>query len=215
MEISTLTAQFREGNGKGASRQLRMQEYIPAVVYGLDGDALSITLPKKEFVKLIEDSGEYALIQIEVEGKPELNTPTMVRDVQRDPIKDHIIHADFLRIDLTKKLIISVPVNLTGQAKGVVAGGVIDQQLRELEIECLAIDVPNEVKVNIASLDIGDNLHVSDIKLSRNITLITDSEQVLASVHAPRALVEEEVEEGEESAEVPLVGEEEDADESN
>lgn len=217
MEISTLTAHVREGNGKGASRQLRRQEQIPGVVYGLEQDALQITLPQKELVKLIAESGEYALVQIEVSDKPELSTPTMIREVQRDPIRDHVIHADFLRIDLTKKLITSVPVVLTGQAKGVVAGGVIDHQLRELEIECLAVDVPSEIKVNVADLDIGDSLHVSDMKVSNKIDIITDSDQAVASVHAPRAAIEEEaeaMEEGEEGVEVPLVGEEEAAEET-
>lgn len=214
MEISTLTVRMREGNGKGAARQLRMQEFIPGNVYGLEKEPFSITLPQKELVKLVEDAGEYALVELQVEDKAELTTPTMIREVQRDPISDHIIHTDFLRIDLSKKLTTVVPITLTGQAKGVVAGGIIDQQLRELEIECLAVDVPSEIKVKVNDLDVGDSLHVSDIKISRNINLVSDPEDVVASVHAPRALVEEETEEGEESAEVPEVGKEND-EESN
>ncbi len=207
MEISTLDVKVRDGRGKGASRQLRMKEYIPAVVYGLEKDALSVSLNQKAFNKLVEVAGQHALVQLDVTENPELSGPTMIRGLQRHPIKDHIIHVDFLRIDLTKKLTTSVQVHLVGQAKGVVAGGVVDHQLREVEIECLANDVPSEIKVNIANLDIGDNLHVSDLKISRNITLITEADQVIASIHAPRAVVEE-TEDMEESVEVPLVGEE-------
>ena len=208
MEISTLDVKVRDGRGKGASRQLRMKEYIPAVVYGLEQDALSVSLNQKAFNKLVEVAGQHALVQLDVAENPDLSGPTMIRGLQRHPIKDHIIHVDFLRIDLNKKLTTSVLLHLVGQAKGVVAGGVIDHQLREVEIECLAVDVPAEIKVNIANLDIGDSLHVSDLKVSRNITLVTDAEQVVVSVHAPRAAIEE-VEEGlEEGVEVPLVGEE-------
>jgi large subunit ribosomal protein L25 len=208
MEISTLDVKVRDGRGKGASRQLRMQENIPAVVYGLEKDALSVSLNQKAFNKLVEVAGQHALVQLDVAENPELSGPTMIRGLQRHPIKDHIIHVDFLRIDLNKKLTTSVQVHLVGQAKGVVAGGVVDHQLREVEIECLAIDVPSEIKVSIANLDIGDSLHVSDLKVSRNITLVTDAEQVVASVHAPRALEEVVEEELEEGVEVPLVGEE-------
>lgn len=207
MDIQTIKVSTREETGKGPARRKRVVGTIPAVIYGENKESVAITVNAKAFGALVHGSqGEHAVVQVDVEDKPELSGPSMIKDVQHHPIKEHIIHADFLRIKLDQTIQTLVPINLVGHCVGLVEGGVPDQQLRELEIECLPLDVPEHIDVDITNLHIGDLLHVSNLEDQPKLKILTDPERTIIAIHAPRvaasaATAGEEGEEGEEAAE--------------
>lgn len=204
MDVTTLKAKMRPTSGKGSARRLRAAGIVPGVLYGGDRGPVRICLDQHDFGLLIHHghSGRHAILQLEIEDQPELNTPALVKEVQHHPLRDTIIHADLLRIHLDERIQTVVPVELTGQPPGVVEGGILDRQLREIEVECFALDVPEAFVVDVSELHIGESLHVSDLAVPENATILTDPERALVAVLAPRLVVEEEAaEEGEEGEE--------------
>jgi len=178
------------------------------VLYGGDKEPLSLTLDKREFEKVLHGrGGEHAVVQITVSGSPETNCPALIKSVQHHPVRGEIVHADFLRIRLDERITTLVPIVLRGQAKGVVDGGVLDHQLRELEVECLALEVPEEIVVDVTDLALGDSIHVSAIQAPPNVKIVTEPDRTVAAVHAPRVLREAAA--AEEPTEPAKVGEEE------
>ncbi len=199
MELHKLTIDVREdANGKGAARQLRRSGQIPVVLYGGNKEPVSVQVEEKEFIHLIHGrGGEHAIVQLECGADPGLNSPAILKEVQHHPIRGDVLHADFMRIRLDERLQTLVPIVLTGQAKGVVEGGVLDHQLREVEVECLALDVPEQIELAVDDVGIGEGLHVSDLQVSDNVTILTESDRSVMAILAPR-VVEEEAPEGEE-----------------
>ena len=199
MELQTFTVKTREDAGKGAARQSRMKGSIPCVLYGGGEEPVALAANSRDFEVLLHaHAGSHAVLQLDVANQPALNTPVLVKDVQRHPVMDTLMHADFLRISLDERIHTSTVIELTGQCKGVVAGGVLEQQLRELEIECLALDVPEAIVVDVSGLDIGDSIHVAALEVSGKITVLTEPDRTVAAVHAPRVV--KETAEGEEEA---------------
>ena len=200
MELHKLAIDPRDkAAGKGAVDRLRKTGQIPVVLYGGGKETVSIQVDEKEFLHLIHGrGGEHAIVQLECENQPGLSSPAMLKAVQHHPIRGEVLHADFLRISLEERIQTVVPLILTGQSKGVVEGGVLDHQLRELEVECLALEVPEVIEVDISGLAIGEGLHVSNIQIPPNVTVLTESDRAVASVLAPR-VVEEAAAEGEEA----------------
>ncbi|MBI3117470.1 MAG: 50S ribosomal protein L25, partial [Candidatus Hydrogenedentes bacterium] len=136
MELQTLKVNTRGGQGKGPARRTRQAGEVPAVIYGDKQDAVAIVIDLKTFDRVIHGAmGEHAIVQLEVADKPEISGPALIKEVQHDPVKAKILHADFMRIRLDERLETVVSVVLVGRAKGVIDGGVIDQQLHEIEIE--------------------------------------------------------------------------------
>ena len=200
MDIQTIKVSTRAETGKGPARRKRAAGSIPGVIYGENQESVAVTVDAKTFSALVHGSqGEHAVVQVEVEDKPELSGPSMIKDVQHHPIKEDIVHADFLRIRLDQRIQTLVPINIVGHCVGIVEGGVPDQQLREIEIECLPLDVPEQIDVDITDLHIGDLLHVSDMAAPEKLTIITDPERTIIAIHAPRVVKSEE--EGEEEGE--------------
>lgn len=199
MDIQTIKVSTRGETGKGPARRNRAAGSIPGVIYGENKESVAVTLNAKEFSALVHGSqGEHAVVQIDVEDKPELSGPIMIKDVQHHPVRSHIVHADFLRIKLNEKIQTLIPINLTGHCVGIVEGGVPDQQLRELEIECLPLDVPESFDVDITDLHVGDLLHVSNLTAPEKLTILTDPERTIIAIHAPRVVSSgEDGEEGE------------------
>lgn len=201
MEILTLKAAERDTSNKGAIRRTREAGLFPGILYGGDGEPLAIAVDAKEFTKIVHGrSGEHAVVKLEIDGKPEFNSPALLKQVQHHPVNGRIQHVDLQRIRLDQRIKTSVPVELTGRAIGVIDGGVLDHQLREVEVECLAVDVPEALYLEITNLAMGDSIHVSDIALSENLIILTEGERAIAAIHAPRVVVaapvEGEVEEG-------------------
>lgn len=203
MEMQTIKVTTRTDTGKGPARRKRVVGDIPAVVYGEGSDSVPIVINAKSFDTLVHGShGEHAVLQLEVEDKPELNGPIMIKDVQHHPIRNHVLHADFQRIKLDKPVQTLVPINLTGHCVGLVEGGVPDQQLRELEIECLPLDTPVQFDVDITDVAIGGRVHVSDLTAPEGLIILTEGDRTILAIHAPRVAgtTEEDSEETEEGA---------------
>jgi len=198
MKLQSLQAQAREDVGKTGARDTRNSGKVPSVLYGGGQDTLSVSVDAREFDHLVHGrAGEHAIVQLEIEDKPDLGGPALLKAVQHHPIRGDVLHADFQRIRLDERLITSVPLVLTGQARGVVEGGVLDHQLREVEVECLALEVPEELTIDVTELEIGQGLHVSDLVAPENVTIVTDVERAIVAVHAPRLLRAAEEEEAE------------------
>jgi large subunit ribosomal protein L25 len=184
MERITIHVTKREETGKGAARSLRRQEMIPAVLYR-GGDSVPIKLPKEEITQFINTtSGEQAMINLQFsDGESKL---ALMKDFQIDPTKRELLHADFFEVLLTEKVRVSVHVSTTGEPVGVKRdGGILQNVIREIEIECLPDQIPGHVKVDISHLEIGQAIHVSNLSLGDEIKILTDPDEVIANVLAP------------------------------
>ena len=195
MELHLLKVTTRAESGKGGARQTRRNGQVPGVLYGLSAEPVRLKVDAREFDHLLYGSqGEHALVQLEFEDQPDLSGPAMVKEVQHHPIRDHVTHTDFLRIDLSKKIHTFVPIRFEGNARGVIEGGVIDYQTREVEIACLPMEAPEVIVADIEVLEIGDSLHVRDLVMPENVELLTSGDRAVAAVHAPRVVLEAEPE---------------------
>jgi len=203
MELRTLKAETRRDAGKGAARRTRRNNELPIAVYGPGGDALSLKVELPAFLQLVHgQAGEHAVVQLDIQDNPALNCPALLKKVQHHPVRGDILHADFLRIRLDQRITTSVAIRLVGQAQGVVEGGVLDHQLREVEVECLALEIPSEITADVSALDLGDSLHVADLAAPEHVTIVTDPDRTVVAVHVPRLVrAAEEVEEVAEVAE--------------
>lgn len=203
MAAVTLTAQARQERGKNAMRRLRRQGLVPGVVYGHGDETRTIALKAQELEKLLASiSVENTIIGLSIDGgKP---ADTLIREVQQHPARRAVLHVDFLQIHAGEKIHLEVPVRLHGSPVGVRDnGGVLQEVLRELHVECLPRDIPEAVDLEIGHLDIGDSVHVKDISIP-NVKILNDPDLVVVTVLAPTvsALPEEEAEAAEEAGEV-------------
>ena len=183
---------LRTDLGKGASRRLRREGVIPAVVYGADKDAVSITLNHNEVLTQFRHEDVYSsIVTVEIDGKAE---SAILRDVQRHPFKPLITHLDFLRVKAGEKLKSAVPVVLLNAetAVGVKAGGILTHALTAIEVECLPKDLPHAIEVDIAALEVGAHITVADIKAPKGVEILTHAEDQVAGIVAPRVAEETE-----------------------
>ena len=209
-----LKAEQRTGGGKGDARKLRSAGRVPGVVYG-HGDSVPIDVDARELYHLLHtDAGMNVLVDLKV-GKDEWLA--MPRDVQRDNIRDRLLHIDFLRIARDEKITVEVPVHIVGDSHGVREGGVVEHHLWNLQVECLPQDVPTAVEADITPLGIGESLKVEQLAVPKGCTILTSLDEIVVSVVTPQILRVEEAEpavaaEGAEGAEaVPAEGAEEPA----
>ncbi len=196
MKELQLAAEVRSGIGKSVTRKLRAAGTTPGVIYGLDKDPESLGVSSQELKKLLRSTGENVLLDLAVKGKK--TEKVLLREVQRHPVTEDIIHVDFLRIDLTKEIEVTVPVRLVGTAEGVKAGGVLEFVRRELRLSCLPTKIPDHVEVDISALNINDAVHVSDVSVT-DAEILTNAARTIVVVHPP--VVAKVAEEGAEGAE--------------
>jgi large subunit ribosomal protein L25 len=213
-----LAALKRAATGKGPARQARMAGRVPATLYGHGIDPVSIDVDRRDLITAFHtDAGMNVLLDIEIEGD---NTLAIARELQRDPVKGTLLHADFVMVDRTEEIEVEVPLHLVGESTGVKSGGVLEQPLFTLHVRCTVTDVPDGIDADISALDIGDSLRVADLALDANFTILNEPDLPIATVAAPISeeefeameaeagieqeapeMVGEEVEEGEEPAE--------------
>lgn len=191
MELQTLQASKRQANGSNSAGRQRRDGRVPGVLYGGDKEPVALSVDNREFLRLVHAGGAHAIVQINITDDAAASSPALLKDVQYHPVKGHVLHADFQRIRLDERITTLVPLNFFGHCKGVVDGGVLDYQLRELEIECLALEVPDKIDVDITNLGIGDHLYVSNITVPEGIAIVTDADRSVVACHAPRAMKEE------------------------
>jgi len=193
----TLTAEAREGGGKGEGRRLRRAGRVPAVAYGGGLDATPVSVDALELYHALRtDAGLNALIRLEVDGDTHL---TLARQLQRHPVRREIMHVDFVVVDRSRKVTVDVPIHLTGEAPGTDEGGVVDQVRFDVSVEVLPLEVPDNLELDISDMQVGDVKRLSDLRLPEGVALLDDAESTVASVYIPQVEVPEpEVAEGEE-----------------
>ena len=181
----TLTAESRDSRGKNEARRLRARGLTPAVLYGATKDSVALSVSPKEVRKILR-TGHNTIFDLAIQGGE--SSPVMLVAWQNDPVKDSLLHVDLKRIDLSKRIIVKVPVHTLGEAKGVkLQGGLFEIVTREVEIECLPTDIPEEFTLDVSELMIGQNLRTSDIKLPENVKLLSATDQVIAHVVSVKA----------------------------
>ncbi len=203
MEKILLKADERKEIGKGAARSLRRAGEMPAVVYG-SGKSTPVKLNRKEMVRLIRSGvAEHALITLQLndeKGKTS-DLPVLIKEYQVDPIDSILLHVDFIEISLKDKIKLSVSIIITKEPIGVKEGGILEQQEREVEIECLPTAIPHGIEVDAGHIEVGGALHISDLTAPEGAVIITDPGKLVLSVTAPKIEEEPVAEEGEEGEE--------------
>jgi large subunit ribosomal protein L25 len=183
----TVAAEVRASRGKNAANRTRMAGKIPAVVYGAFQDPVSVAVNPRDILKIIRSStGFNTIFDLSIEGGD--TTPAMLVDQQVDPIRGDLLHADLKRIDLTKRIRISVPVHTSGEPQGVkVQGGLLEVVTRSIEIECLPDEIPESYTIDVTELMIGQSKRASDVPIAGSIKLMSPPEAVIAHIVTLRA----------------------------
>ena len=181
LEQNTLEAQTREAGTKNHARRVRREGKIPAVVYGAGKDAMPVSVDPRHVLRILHsDSGHNTIFDLALQGE---KTKAMIVDWQYEPIKGHLLHIDLKRIAMDRALRVNVPIVLQGVAEGVkTEGGILEQMLREVEIECLPGDIPSHIDVDISHLTFGKVLRVSDLPHNPKLKFLSDANQPVAHV---------------------------------
>jgi large subunit ribosomal protein L25 len=197
MEIAELDGKLREGGNKSAARKLRREQFLPGVLYGLK-DNVPLKVNQKDFKKVMDKFGHNVLIGLTLEGDSVPKRQVILKDHQSHPLEEAWLHVDFLEIDMSKKTRVSVPVKLIGHSPGEKMGGLINHATREIEVECLPGDIPNEIEVHMPDVQLGDVVHIRDLKVSDKIEILDDPDNTVVGVYVEK-VKEETTAEGEEA----------------
>ena len=208
MASATLNGKLREPGSKSAARKIRREASLPAVLYGLK-DNVSLKVNQKDLGKIMEKHGHNVLIALSIEGDSSKQRQVIVKDYQRHPLQTDWLHVDFLEIDMQKKTRILVPVKLVGHSPGEKQGGLVNHAVKEIEVECLPGDIPDEIEINMPDVKLGEVVHISDLKVSDKLTIIDDPGNAVVSIYVEK--VKEEAP-AEEEAEAVAATEEKPAD---
>ncbi len=187
MQRMELEAEQRLKSGKGVARTIRRAGRIPAVLYG-EGKSSLLSIHPADLIKILKsESGENALINLKIKGEKSVETRTAIlRDFQKDPINGGLLHADLFEINMNKAIRIKVPILVKGElSEGVKEGGVLQHNLREVEIECLPSMIPDHLDVDASHLKIGESIHVRDLQVQQGIRVLEDQDLAIVSIAAP------------------------------
>ncbi len=192
MASASLTAQKRTAGGKSAARKLRAEGRTPAVLYGHGETTRALTLDSHELGVLFSHiSVDNTIINLKIEGERGGELRALVREVQLHPASRRILHVDFYQVHAGEMIDVEVPLHFTGTAAGVKAGGIMHPNFNALPIRCVAEQIPEAIEVDVSALEIGDSLHMSDIKLPEGSTTDFDPEAVICSVTPPTVIAVE------------------------
>ncbi|MCX7705625.1 MAG: 50S ribosomal protein L25 [bacterium] len=188
-KLVEFTGKIRSYRGKGASRSLRRSGFIPAVVYGADEENKLISIEKKSAEKTIRHiSGHNVMADLVIEDSGSRTVlKTIVKEIQFNPITGEILHIDFYHIGKNQPVKIIIPLKLVGECTGVKEGGILEQEMREIEVEGLPDSIPENIEIDITNLKIGESIHLKDIIPPEGVRLIGDAEHVIATILAPKA----------------------------
>jgi len=197
-----LAASIREDLGKSATRRLRKQEMVPAVIYGAGAEPVSITLSHNQLLHSTDNEAFFShILSLDVEGKVE---NVIIKALQRHPSRPILMHADFMRVSMKEKLKVKVPIHWVGEdaSPGVKEGGVVTHDMVDIEIECLPKDLPEYIEVDISEMDVGSTQHLSDVKLPKGLAIVAlaqgdDHDLQIVAIQANRAVVESDATDGE------------------
>jgi large subunit ribosomal protein L25 len=187
-DTTVLTISARDVEGSRSTRRLRRQGLVPGILYGRGGDPLPFTVDARELSHALRASG--AVVELQLDGQ---STSAVLKDAQHHPVRGETTHVDFLRVDLTKPIEAVVTIELIGteDAPGVKEGGILDQTMREVNVEALPNEIPESVQLDVSALNIGESLPLSAVVIPDRVKLLDDPEATAASLLAPRLQVEE------------------------
>lgn len=200
-EEIVIDALVRQERGKNENRRLRSSGMIPAILYGVTNENISLSVKPLDVVKILRSKkGANTLFHINMIGERTTRSAVLIKDYQLDPVKDVLIHCDFVRIKMDEKLETTVPIHTTGKAKGVELGGMLEMVMREVAIECFPSDIPENIVIDVSEMVIGDALRVRDLNLGDKITVLAEEDLLVLHCVPPKKIVEEVAEavEGEE-----------------
>jgi large subunit ribosomal protein L25 len=200
-EAVVLEAKTRDGNGSQAAKRLRKQGLIPAVVYGHKEATVSVALSADDFHKAVRHGAR--VVDLQTGGKLQ---KALIREIQWDHLGHDILHVDFYRVAADERIVVTVPIDIRGTAPGVSAGGILDQPLHTLSVECPAISVPDSIRVNINELQLDAAIYVRDLTLPPGVKAMNDPDAIVVHVTAPIAEPEAPVAPAAESAEPEIIG---------
>ena len=186
MVEDALVGTVRQETGSVAARRLRRNGTIPAILYGKETEPIKLALPA-DSVRTVVRLGHH-MVDVDLSGD---RSKVLVRDVQYDTFGREILHLDLVRVSLTDQVRVVVPVELRGTARGVDLGGVMEQSIHEMEVECLATALPDLISVRVTDLAIGDAIHVRDLVLPEGVAVLAEDDQVVVQVSAPSKVEEE------------------------
>ncbi len=197
MERQQLDVTVRESLGKGPARRARMAGAVPGVVYGQGQDPVSIQIDDHSLHTVLR-AGANTLVDLKgpdpLDGKL-----VLIKEIQRDPVSQRLVHCDLYAVNTKKKITVNIPIHITGKAKGIDFGGILEPIIRDLEVRCLPLAIPDSIEVDVTSLDVGDAIHIADLTLPDAVEVIETDNLTVIHVVAPR--VEETKTEEEEAAE--------------
>ncbi|NUO63377.1 MAG: 50S ribosomal protein L25 [Gemmatimonadaceae bacterium] len=189
MATANLTASARSTSGKGAARALRREGRVPAIVYGHAREPQSLSIPTRDLERLLDViAAGSTVVELSIDGKP---SRTLIREIQRHPFKKQILHVDFQELVAGEKITVSIPLVLVGIPEGVrLGGGILEQMMREIEVEVDPASIPNHIDVDVSHLVVGHSVHVSELQIPAGVTVLAEPDAPIALVQLSRASVE-------------------------
>ena len=195
MEKAILKAEIRSESGKRVAKDLRRKDTIPAVVYKGGKDAIKLQLSVRELEQVLHTkAGENVIVTLKIAGgeKSAKDKTVLIKEIQREPIKDSILHVDFNEISLTETLKVNVPLASHGEPEGKKDGGTLEHVMWELQVECLPTDIPEKIEVEVSGLKIGDAIYVKSIAPPEGVKILNDPELIAMIVKPPKVEVPKE-----------------------
>ena len=185
MATANLNAKGRSDSGTGVARKLRQSGQVPAIIYGHGRQPQSLAIDTRELEKLLERvAAGSTVFELSIDGR---SARTLIREIQRHPVKRSILHVDFQELVAGEKVTVSIPLVFIGSAEGVRGGGILDQVMHELRIHVDPSNIPNHVDVDVSPLVIGHSIHVSELKIPDGVEVLDDEDATVCTVSAPRA----------------------------
>lgn len=190
METVEIQAEPRGDGNRGSVKKLRREGKIPGVFYGPKTETISLEIGKRDFVTRVAGLEGSRLIRFQ-SGSPLLaNKVALVKDMQLHPVTEDVVHVDFYEVDLAEKIQVKVPLHFVGKAEGVVRGGILQPVVREIEVECLPMEIPEFIEVEVSPLDIGHSLHIGDVTIPPGVVALHEPNFTLVTVVPPTAVEE-------------------------
>lgn len=191
MEDTKLIAKKRDLEGSANARRLRGEGVLPGVVYGADKDPVSVTVDTHDFEQILHHhTSESLIIEIDLEGEGDIRV--LVKDVQHHPVTSDLLHVDMQRVVAGQAIHVDIQIELTGEAAGVKAGGTLDHVMHSISVECLPKDLIEAIEVDVSDLEIGQNLHVSDLGIDDTFKPLVDPDSIVCAISGPKAEEDEE-----------------------
>lgn len=185
METLEIQANIRTAGTKNQARRLRRMGKIPAILYGPKTQPVPLELDKKDFSARVAILGGSHLVRLKSPAAALADKVALVKEMQFHPISSDVIHTDLYEVDLAAKIKVQVPLRFIGKAAGVTHGGILQPIVREVEVECLPLDIPSAFNVDVSALDIGDSIHVGDIQMPDGVTLVSEASVAVVTVATP------------------------------